>query len=350
MQLQQLTSFLESVAPSSYQESYDNSGLIVGNPQWEITGVLLCLDSTEAIIEEALALDCNVIVAHHPIVFRGLKSFTGKNYVERVVMNAIRYDIAIYAIHTNLDNVYHQGVNAKIAEKLGLINTRILAPKKGLKKLQTYVPTEYSDQIRNALFAAGAGHIPGFEKLSHASLGVRSEGNNSGAEVKLEMLFAAPLQSRIVKALLQNHPHQEVPYEIMAIENSNIEVGSGMIGELSEAAYEKPFLQFVKKVMRADGIRHTRLRSRKIHKVALCGGAGGFLLPQAKAQGADIFITADYKYHEFFDADGQILIADIGHYESEQYTIELLYDLITAKFSTFAVYSTEVNTNPVKYL
>ncbi len=350
MQLRQLTSYLETIAPPSYQESYDNAGLIVGNPKMEVTGALLCLDSTEEIIEEALALNCNVIIAHHPIVFRGLKTFTGKNYVERVVMDAIRYDIAIYAIHTNLDNVYHQGVNAKFAEKLGLVNTKILAPKKTLKKLQTYVPADISDRVRNALFAAGAGQIPGFKNLSHTSLGVGSKDDQGTAEVKLELVFASPLKGKIIGALLNNQGDQQIPYEISDIENSNVEVGAGMIGELSKPEYEKPFLQFVKKTMRTGCIRHTRLRSRKIHKVALCGGAGGFLLAQAKAQGADVFITADYKYHEFFDADGEILIADIGHYESEQYTIELLYDLISAKFSTFAVYSTEVNTNPVKYL
>lgn len=350
MQLKQLTDYLERIAPPMYQEGYDNSGLIVGDPTLEIKGVLICLDSTEAVLEEALTLDCNVIIAHHPIVFKGLKRLNGKNYVERVVMNAIRNDIAIYAIHTNLDNVYHQGVNAKIAEKLGLLNTRILAPKKMVKKIQTYVPPEASDTVRNALFAAGAGHLPGFENRSHAGLGVGSEGRSGGAEVKLELLFAASLQGKVIRALQQSHPHTQVPYEISSVENSHLEVGSGMIGELSEPAFEKPFLQFVKKAMKAGCVRHTRLRSRKIHTVALCGGAGGFLLPQAKAQGADIFITADYKYHEFFDADGSILIADIGHYESEQYTIELLFDLITTKFSTFAAYSTEVNTNPVKYL
>lgn len=350
MQLKQLIKHLERIAPPSYQESYDNSGLIVGDPESEITGVLLCLDSTEAVIEEALGLGCNVIIAHHPIVFKGLKSLTGKNYVERVVMNAIRYDLSIYAIHTNLDNVYHQGVNAKIAEKLGLVNTRILAPKKGIKKLQAFVPTASSDQIRNALFAVGAGQLPGFQNLSHASLGVGSIGQSGSAEVKLELAFAAPLQSSIIKVLKENASNGPIPYEIMNIENTNLNVGSGMIGELPTPEYEKPFLQFVKKTMRSGCIRHTQFRSRKVSTVALCGGAGSFLLPHAKAQGADVFITGDYKYHEFFDADQEILIADIGHYESEQYTIELLYDVISTKFSTFAVYSTEVNTNPVKYL
>ncbi len=350
MQLKELIAHLETIAPPSYQESYDNARLIVGDPQMEIAGVVVCLDSTEAVLEEAIALGCNVIVAHHPIVFKGLKSLTGKNYVERVVIEAIRHNIALYAIHTNLDNVFHQGVNAKFAERLGLINTRILAPKGAMKKLVSYVPTDHSDAVRNALFANGAGQIPGFEQLSHASLGVGSQNGSGAAEVRLEVLFAAPLQRQILRALMDHHPATNVPYELTAVENTNVEVGSGMIGELAAPEYEKPFLQFVKKTMKAGCVRHTRLRSRKISKVAICGGAGSFLLPHAKAQGADIFITADYKYHEFFDADGSILIADIGHYESEQFTVELLYTIISSKFSTFAVYSTEVNTNPVKYI
>ncbi len=351
MQLQQVIQYLETIAPPSYQESYDNSGLIVGDPQQEVTGILTCLDSTEAILEEAIQKGCNVVVAHHPIVFRGLKRLTGKNYVERVVIKAIREQIAIYAIHTNLDNVYHQGVNARIAEQLGLINTRILAPKGEQKKLVTYVSAEHSDALRRELVAIGAGQLPGDAgHRSHAGLGVAYQDGAGQAEVKMEFHFAAPLERAILRTLRHHHPDPQMPHEIIRIDNINSEVGSGLIGELSEPEYEKPFLQFVKKVMKAGVVRHTRLRSRKINKVALCGGAGGFLLSRAKAAGADIFITADYKYHEFFDADGEILIADIGHYESEQYTVELLSSIISAKFSTFAVYSTEVNTNPVKYI
>ncbi len=350
MKIKELTSFLETIAPSSYQESYDNSGLIVGNPNDEIKGVLICLDSTEAIIEEAIEKKCNVVIAHHPIVFRGLKRFNGKHYVERVVMKAIKNDVAIYAIHTNLDNVYHRGVNAKIAERLGLINTQILVPKSGLKKIFTFVPTEYSEKVRSALFAAGAGHIPKFENLSYATIGVGTQNKNGGAQVKLEFTFPSVKQSAIIKALQDSLPSLDVPYDIISIENKNSEVGSGMIGYLKEPMNEKDFLQKIKKQMKAGCVKYTNLRRKKISKVALCGGSGGFLLNDAIRQGADIFITSDYKYHEFFDADGKIVIADIGHYESEQYTIELLYDIITENFSNFAAYFTEINTNPVNYM
>ena len=350
MKIKNLTHYLETIAPSSYQESYDNAGLIVGNPDEEIRGVLICLDSTEDVIEEAWSKGCNVIVAHHPIVFKGLKRFNGKNYVERVVMKAIKYDIAIYAIHTNLDNVYYNGVNGKIAERMGLINTRILAPKSGMKKLFTFVPTDYSENVRAALFQAGAGEIPGFEHLSYASVGVGTQNGSGGAEVKLEVSFPNSKQRDVVKALLSTHPSFNVPYDIISIENQNAEIGSGMIGELKRPMNERDFLRKIKKSMKAGCVRYTKLRRKKVRKVAVCGGAGGFLLKHAIAQGADVFVTADYKYHEFFDADGKIVIADIGHYESEQFTIELLYDIITKKFSTFAAHFTDLNTNPVNYL
>ncbi len=351
MKIKKLIAFLESIAPPSYQENYDNAGLLVGDPCAQIKGVLIALDSTEAIIEEAIAKKCNVVVAHHPIIFKGLKRLTGKTYVERVVMKAIKNDIAIYAIHTNLDNMYRNGVSAKIAEQLGLINTRILAPKSGLKKLSTYVPTHSSEKIRQALFSAGAGDVSGFEHLSHASLGVGTQnGSGAGAEVKLEVLFQPAMKRQIVSALKGSHPAKKVPYEISSVENSNALVGSGIIGELPKPVYEIPFLRKVARVMNTPCIRYTRLRHKKVRRIAVCGGAGSFLLPAAMGQKADIYITADYKYHEFFDADDKIVIADIGHYESEQYTIDLLFELISQKFSNFAAYCTEVDTNPIHYL
>lgn len=351
MKIKDLTQYLESIAPPNYQESYDNSGLIVGDPNTEITGVLTCLDSTEAIIDEAIELGCNVVVAHHPIVFRGLKRFNGRNYVERVVIKAIRNDIALYAIHTNLDNVYHQGVNSRFAKHLGLENTRILAPKANLKKLYTFVPNTHSHLVRQALFTAGAGAVGDFGNQSYASLGVGTTKTNPGvAEVKLEVIFAQGQERQVLKALKDNHPLNPTPYDIISVENTNQDIGSGMIGTLPKAVKANDFLKFVKEQMQTGCIRHTALLGKKIKTVAICGGAGGFLLKKAISAGADIFITADYKYHEFFDADGKIIIADIGHFESEQYTIDLLYEIISNKFSNFATHYTKVRTNPVFYL
>ena len=344
MKIKQLTQYLETIAPSSYQESYDNSGLIVGHPETKITGVLICLDSIESVIEEAIDKNCNLIVAHHPIVFRGLKRLNGNNYVERIIIKAIQYEIAIYAIHTNLDNVYHQGVNGKIAERLGLVNTRILAPKSFSKKLQVFAPATNSQKIREALYTAGAD-----SSSSHSSIGVGNKsGENSLGEVRLELRFSAGRQSAILRALREVAP--DVLYDIFPVENKNSEIGSGMIGELKTPTKETKFLKHIKKQMKAKCVRYTKLRNRKIKTVALCGGSGSFLLPAAIAQGADLFLTADFKYHEFFDADQRIVIADIGHYESEQFTSNLLYDIITEKFSNFAVYLTSTNTNPVNYL
>lgn len=350
MKIKDLSSFLETIAPRSYQESYDNAGLITGNPDTEITGVMVCLDSTEAVLDEAIEKGCNVVVAHHPIVFKGLKKITGRTYVERVIIKAIKHDIALYAIHTNLDNMYYQGVNTRIAEKLGLINTRVLAPKKTLKKLYTFVPTSHSDTLRRALFEAGAGATGAFEQLSYASLGMGTLDGKGTAEVKLEVLFPAAKEGQVLRALKENHPSNPAPYDIMSVENANTDIGSGMIGELAEPMDELSFLKGVKSIMQVGCVRHTQLLGKPISKVAVCGGAGGFLLSSAMRQKADIFITADYKYHEFFDADSQIIIADIGHYESEQYTINLLQEIISQKFSTFAAYLTEVNTNPINYL
>ncbi len=363
MKLSQLTSYLESIAPPAYQEDYDNSGLIVGHPDQDIYQALISLDCTEAVVDEAIANNCQVIVSHHPIVFKGLKKFNGKTYVERVVEKAIRHNIALYAIHTNLDNMM-LGVNSKICETLGLKNYRILAPKPNqLKKLVAYVPIKHADNVRNALFEAGAGNIGNYSETSfnaegigtfkaneHANPYVGEVGNRHREnEVRIETVYPAVLESKLLVALIMAHPYEEVAYDLYPLTNQQQQIGAGMIGELDTPVDEETFLYDLKRKMRTHVVRHTALRGKSIKKVAVCGGAGGFLLQHAIAAGADIFITADYKYHEFFDAEGKIVIADIGHFESEQFTQQFLYEIIKKKFITFAVRLTEVNTNPVKY-
>lgn len=364
MKIKKITRYLETIAPPSYQESYDNAGLIVGHPDMEVTGIILCLDSIEAVVDEAIEKNCNLIIAHHPIVFSGLKRFNGKNYIERVVMKAIKNDIAIYAAHTNLDNVQN-GVNAKIAQKIGLENTRILAPKKGrLKKLYTFVPTAQSDKVRNALFKAGAGQIGKYDEASFNMVGAGTfkagEDANPAigdigkrhyeAEIKIETIFEDYKERQIIAALKASHPYEEVAYDIVTLDNENQMIGSGMIGTLPSPMTEKAFLLHLKNEMNVSVVRHTALKDKKVKTVAVCGGSGSFLLGKAISQKADVFVTADYKYHQFFDADGKIIIADIGHFESEQFTIELFYELISKKFTNFAVHLTEVNTNPVFYI
>ncbi len=362
--IKNITNYLESIAPLSYQESYDNSGLITGNPDSPIKGIMICLDSTEEVVNDAINNDCNLIISHHPIIFSGLKKINGKNYVERAIIAAIKNDIAIYAIHTNFDNI-SVGVNRVIGEKLGLINLNILSPQKGLlRKLVTYCPLEYTEQIRSALFNAGAGGIGNYSEcsfnsqgegtykgneLSHPFLGEKEE-SHTEKEIRIETIFETQKQYAVLKALFESHPYEEVAYDIYNLENTYNKVGSGMIGELIEIQLEKEFLQKVKKAMKVDCLRHTALIGKEIKKVAICGGSGSFLLPEALQAGADVFITADFKYHQFFDADKKIVIADIGHFESEQFTMELIQTLILEKFSTFAVRLTKVNTNPVHYM
>ncbi|MCB9032702.1 MAG: Nif3-like dinuclear metal center hexameric protein [Chitinophagales bacterium] len=364
MKIADIIDTIDAFAPKQYQESYDNAGLIVGDKSAECTGVLLCLDTIEAVIDEAIAKNCNLVVAHHPIVFSGIKQLNGKNYVERVVIKAIKNDIAIYACHTNLDNV-QLGVNHKIGEKLGLQNLKILAPKKSiLKKLYTYIPTAQKENLLNALYQAGAGNIGNYSNCSFSTEGIGSFKANENAnptvgkinethyenETKVEVLFPIHAERNILQALFKHHPYEEVAYEIITLDNMNQNIGSGMIGELNEAMAELDFLKLLKEKMQCQCIRHTKLLNRPIKTVAFCGGAGSFLLKNAIAAKADIFITGDFKYHEFFDADNQIVIADIGHYESEQYTTEIFYNLLTKKFRNFAVQISTINTNPINYL
>ena len=318
---------MEQIAPPAYQESYDNAGLITGNGEWKVRGVLCCLDSTEAVIQEAVEKGCNLVVAHHPIIFKGLKRITGRTYVERTVIAAIKHDVAIYAIHTNLDNVFRQGVNTRIASVLDLQHIRILAPKSTLKKATV---SGVTPQMEAALHRAGA-------------LKINLHPGSPGCDV----IFPQALEPAI------DHEVRSLGAQLYAlhpVEDPDGFTGSGIIGELIAPVNALDFLQHLKQVMFAGVVRHTALPGKPVQRIAVCGGAGGFLLPQAIAQGADVFVTADYKYHEFFDADGRILIADIGHFESEQFTIDLLQEIISEKFRTFAAYCAEARTNPVFYL
>ena len=364
MLLKEIISALEELAPPGLQESYDNSGLLVGEPGQTVNGVLFCLDSTEAIIDEAVAKGCNLVVAHHPIIFSGLKRITGKNYIERTVIKAIRNNIAIYAIHTNLDNVQH-GVNKKIAEKLGLSDLRVLSPKANeLLKLEVFVPVVHAEAIRRAVFDAGGGYIGNYDECSFATGGdgtfrplhganpTLGEMGERHTEKEFNLSFLVPkwLKARVHAAMVKAHPYEEVAHQWIALQNTHQEVGSGMVGELAEPLEVGEFLKRIKSDMRVSMVRHTKLLSTHVKRIAVCGGSGSFLLHDAISAGADVFVTADFKYHQFFDADNRIVIADIGHFESEQFTIELLGDWFKQKFPTFASHLTAIETNPVFYL
>jgi dinuclear metal center YbgI/SA1388 family protein len=364
MKIKEVISVIETMAPLAYAEDFDNVGLLVGNSEDETTGILICHDALENVIDEAISKKCNMVVCFHPILFSGLKKITGKNYVERAVLKAIKNDIAIYAVHTALDN-HQNGVNKIFCDALGLQNTKILVPKENfIQKLVTYTIPENHQKLRNALFDAGAGNIGNYENCSFNTQGIGSyQGNENSnpeigergefvenTEIKIEVTFEKHLQSKILKALFSNHVYEEVAYEIYDLKNSHQNIGLGMIGELETEMPEKDFLLFVKNKMKADGIRHSEYLGKPIKKVAVLGGSGSFAIKKAIQAGADAFLTADLKYHQFYEAENQLLLADIGHYESERYTKNYIVDYLTKKIPNFAIILSEENTNPVKYL
>lgn len=363
MIVQDVINHLETYAPLAYAEDFDNVGLLVGNKKSTVTGVLVTLDTLEAVVDEAIENNCNLIVSFHPIIFKGLKKITGKNYVERVVLKAIKHDIAIYAIHTALDN-HVNGVNDIISNQLDLQHKKILIPQaQTIKKLTTYVPKDEAEQLRTALFSAGAGSIGNYNNCSFNTEGIGTYNGNENAnptkgqrgethyetETKITVTFAKHLESKIISTLLKSHSYEEVAYEIITLENKNQNIGMGMIGSLETPMTEIDFLKYLKEKMNTEAIRHSQFLDKPIKKVAVLGGSGSFAINAAKAAGADIFITADLKYHDFFTAEKQIVLADIGHYESEQYTKNGLVAHLTKKFTNFAVILSNINTNPVKY-
>ncbi len=363
-QIKEVIRSLESFAPKAYAESYDNPGLITGDPNAKVTSALVSLDCIESTVDEAIDKGCNLIVSHHPIVFKGLKKLTGSNYVERTVIKAIRHGIALYASHTNLDSV-PEGVNGRLAAKLGLRDTRILQPKAdALSKLTFFVPGPQAQEVKQALFDAGAGVIGHYGACSFNLEGTGTftplEGADpftgkvgtpeAAAETRVELMFPRHMDAAMLRILRKAHPYEEVAYYLHHIANENQYAGHGIVGQLPEPLEPGAFLAMLKERLKLSVVRHTAFPEKgHIQKVALCGGSGSFLLGAAKAACADAFVTGDFKYHEFFDAEGQILIADVGHFESEQYTIDLLAEFLRKNFSTFATHFTEVNTNPVHY-
>lgn len=364
MKIKEIVSALERFAPLPLQDGFDNAGLQIGLTDAEATGALLCLDVTEAVLDEAIVSGCNLVISHHPLIFKGYKSITGKDYVERCILKAIKNDIVIYSAHTNLDNA-PGGVNYKIAEKIGLTNLRILDEKaNALVKLVTFVPAAQAEIVREALFAAGCGCIGNYDSCSYNLEGEGTfrakEGSNPFCgtigelhrerEVRIETILPEYKKAEAVKAVTAAHPYEEPAYDIYPLQNSWAQAGAGVIGELKEPESELEFLKRIKKTFEVGCLKHNKLSGRLIQKVALCGGAGAFLIPQAIRNRADVFITGEIKYHDYFGRDTDILLTEIGHYESEQYTKEIFYSIIRDLFPNFVVQFSKVNTNPIKYL
>ena len=363
MRIQDITNSIEQLAPLPYAEGFDNVGLLTGSHDWKLTGVLVTLDTLESVVDEALAQNCNLIVSFHPIIFSGIKNFSRPGYVERAIIKAIKNDIAIYAIHTALDNSF-QGVNDMICQQLGLKNRQILIPQPGtIRKLVTFVPNEAAEKVRQALFDAGAGSIGNYDHCSFNLEGTGSFRGNEASkpvkgqrgelhfekEIQLGVTFSKHLESKVLKALFSNHPYEEVAYELYSLENTNQHIGMGMIGDLESPMEELDFLDLLKERFSTGCIRHSALLGKKVKKIAVLGGSGSFAIGNAKIAGADVYVTADLKYHDFYKAEGTLVLADIGHFESEQYTKNLLHTYLKKKFANFAIVLSNTNTNPIKY-
>jgi dinuclear metal center YbgI/SA1388 family protein len=364
MKIAEVVAALESYAPLALQENYDNAGLVVGNPEMEATSALLCIDVTEAILEEALQLGANLIISHHPVIFNPLKRITGSGLTERMIIAAIKNNLALYSVHTNLDN-HREGVNLRICQKLGLHEPEILHPaEKELNKLVTFVPLAYADQVKSALFAAGAGHIGKYDQCSFSVEGQGSFRASEGAkpftgeigklhlekEIRIETVFPAYLRKKVLDALMVAHPYEEVAYDLFPLVNISSGTGAGMLGKLDEPVNEKDFFTRVKSIFGCGVIRVSPFLNNLVEKVAVCGGSGSFLIGRAIEAGAHVFLTADIKYHQFFEAEGKLVIADIGHYESEQFTIEIFYEVLMKKLPNFAVHFSGISTNCITYL
>ncbi len=364
MKLKELCGYLDSEIPLSFQESYDNSGLQIGLPEMEIVSALVALDITEEVIDEALLYNCNIVISHHPLIFNGIKRITGRSSIERSVLKAVKNNIAVYSAHTNLD-IFRNSVSRKMAEKLAIKNLKVLSPLKDrLFKLVTFIPEAHLENVRSAIFEAGGGAIGKYDMCGFVNSGTGSfRGGDScnpftgkrgemhfENEVRFETIIFSHLKDRVVKNLLAAHPYEEVAYDIYPLENENHNLGLGCVGVFDEGISENDFLSLLATVFDAKGLRYSKLTGKKISKVALCGGSGAQFINNSISSGADAFVTSDIKYHNFFDADNKILLVDIGHFESEKFSTEILYDLIIKKFPKFAVRFSETNTNPINYL
>jgi dinuclear metal center YbgI/SA1388 family protein len=363
MKLKELTSYLDSAVPLSFQESYDNSGLQVGSSEREITSALITLDVTEEVMDEVISRKCDVLVSHHPLIFNGIKSLTGKSFTERILSMAIKHDIAIYSAHSNLD-ILSNGVSRKMAEKLGLEKIKVLSPSENrLLKLVTYIPESHVEKVYNALFEAGAGAIGNYDRCGFTASGTGSYRGNEYSkpflgekgkihfekEMRFETILYSHLKDKVINALIGIHPYEEVAYDLYVLENKNVDIGLGCVGNFSRQLSEDDFLKFVSSVFDARGVRYSKPTGKPIRTVALCGGSGAALLNLAISSGADAFLTADIKYHDFYKTENKIFMVDIGHFESEKFSREILKDLIIKKFPKFAVRFSETNTNPINY-
>ncbi len=363
MTVREITSCLEQWAPLAYAEDFDNVGLLVGDLDQKIERALITHDAIETVIDEAIKEKCKLIICFHPIIFQGLKRITTSTYVERAVAKAIKNDIAIYALHTALD-VQLYGVNKGLADALQLSNRKVLIPSKGsLIKLNTYVPHAHLKTVQEALFSAGAGALGNYSECSFSSEGTGSfmplegssayvgkKGNrHAEPETQLQVVLPKHYKNKVISALQLFHPYETVAYELSVLENTRTDLGMGCMGQLPNPIEEQDFFKDLKNILNTPMLRHSGFMGKKIERVALLGGSGSFAINAAKHQNADVFITADLKYHDFFKSENKVLLIDVGHYESEQFTKKIIMEFLSKNFPNFAFISSKTDTNPVHY-
>lgn len=363
IKLEKIIEVIEQIAPVPLQESYDNSGLLVGNREDLITGALISLDLTEEVIDEAISLNYNLIITHHPPIFKPLKKLTGSDVTEKCIIKAIRNDIALYCAHTNLDNSI-DGVNAILAQKIGIIPTGVVQPLKGmLRKLVVFVPESHHESVREAIFRAGAGEIGNYDNCSFNTSGNGTFRAGKGSypyigeigelhsepEIKIETILPFWLESKVLKAISETHPYEEVAWDSYSLTNDFWGAGSGLIGKLVDPMSELELLKRLKSVLSIPFLKHSPFTNKMVETIGICGGSGNFLIRDAISKKCDVFITGELKYHDYFSAESRILLIEAGHYETEQFTKELLYQILKEKFSTFALQISGINSNPVNY-
>ncbi|SHF36275.1 Nif3-like dinuclear metal center hexameric protein [Chryseobacterium vrystaatense] len=363
MTISEVISKIENRIPLQQAEDFDNVGLLCGAPERNVSGILVCHDALENVVDEAIQKNCNLIVCFHPIIFSGLKSLTGKNYVERAVLKAIENKIAIYAIHTAFDNDLF-GVNYGICSHLGLKDMKILQPKKNnLQQLTVFVPKEHSSQVKEALFSAGAGNIGFYDECSFTLNGKGTfrpmEGSipfsgqqnirENADEDMISVIFEGYKLRGLISAMKSAHPYEEVAYQVYQLENENQHSGLGMYGDFEEGIDEQDFLRLVKEKFDLEVIKHSDFNQKKIKRVGVLGGSGASGIKSALSRKCDAYLTGDIKYHDYFLAESKMLICDIGHYESEQFVTQQLFEILSQKFSTFAISKSIEKTNPVNY-
>jgi dinuclear metal center YbgI/SA1388 family protein len=365
MKCDNIIKIIEDWAPKSIAWEKDNVGLQVGSLRREVKNILLCLDVNEKVIDEASKKNCNLIISHHPLLFRSLKKIDiERDQKSKILEKLIKKDITLYSAHTNLDFT-KDGVSFQLADKLGLSNQRFLLNKSSnLNKLIVFVPVDNADKVAEAMHSAGAGIIGEYSHCSFRTIGMGTfKGSNKSkpsmgvkgklnkvSEVKIEVLVNSFDLHKVISSMKKIHPYEEVAFDVYPMVNENFNYGMGVIGDLKKELTAKEFLTYVSKSLRINNFRFNKGSKFRIKKVAVCGGSGSDLLETAIKSKADAFVTADVKYHTFQDAEDEILLIDAGHYETEIHSLNAIKNRIENSLKDkVKVYKFSGTTNPIVF-